>query len=77
MERDDLEPKEQIVPKSPLSRHFIQAPVGRCYDAGFGSVRLRCSDWSEFTAFKETQQFRLQRERKVTDFIEEYGPLSG
>ena len=38
---------------------------------------LYCSDPRELSAFQKAQQFGLQREWQVPDFVEKYGTISG
>ena len=68
LERTDA--KKQVVTEASCRDAGLEIPVGRCDYAKRSLHGLIATDRQDFTLLKRSQQFHLQRQRDVGDFVE-------
>ena len=77
MDREDVEPKEKILPETPFFDLGLEVTVGRCYDSSIGFDGPVASNALKTSLLKDTQQFYLNRRGEIADFVEEKGTVHG
>ncbi len=77
LDREDVEPVEQIRAKPLRVDHFLKIDVRRGHQARVGAERARVAEPFEFTLLQHTEQLGLQFERRLADFVQEYRPAMG
>src|SRR3546814_612586 len=77
LQRDDVQPIEQILPEAAFS-DFTAEVIVRCSDDAYVD-RHRCSRayGPYFMLFQNSQQLGLRRERHVADFVKKYRAAVG
>src|SRR5437660_481831 len=73
--REDINTMKQILSKFPLFHEFIEIAMRGNNHPYIYSDRLISADAFYLALFEHAQQFCLHRQRHVTDFIEEDGPV--
>ena len=78
-ERGDLhhhlgKPVIEVVAETLRRDHRVQVSMRRAHDAGIDRDRLAPADSFDRTLLQKAQQFDLQRQRNVADFVEEERP---
>ncbi len=77
LDRDDVQPVEQIFAELALFHHLAEIDVGRRDDPDVHLDRLHAAEAHEVALLDDAQQLRLRLERDVADFVEEDAPLVG
>src|SRR5215471_8835640 len=71
MDREDVQPIVEVVAEALAVDHLQQVPVGRRDDAHVDFDRPRAAEALELLLLEHPQQFRLELESNLADFIEE------
>src|SRR5215472_5828377 len=77
MQLHDVQPVVEILPEFPLVHHLSQLLMRSANQANVNAGGLIAPEALELSFLKEPQEFRLQSEAKVPDFIEKQGPMIG
>ena len=77
LDRDDVQPVEQILAEPPVLHHLPQVDVGRGDDADVDLDRLHAAEAHELALLDHAQQLGLRLERDVADLVEEDAALVG
>ena len=71
LDADDIQPVEQILAEGLLRDLLFEVLVRRRDDAHIGLQRFVAADAGEFALLQDAQDFALERQRHVADFVEE------
>ena len=71
LDRDDVEPVEQVLAELALLHHLAQVAVGRGDDAHVHAQRAGAAEPLELVLLEHAQDLRLRARAHVADFVEE------
>ena len=77
LDRDDVQPVEQVLAELAFLHHLAQVDVGRGDDPDVDLDRLHAAEAREVALLDHAQQLRLRLERDVADLVEEDAALVG
>src|SRR5437899_6002445 len=77
LDSDDVEPEIKIFAESAIGDAFLEVATGGGDDAHLGFARDIFAEPLIFTFLKQTEQFGLNLDREIADFIEEQGAARG
>src|SRR5690606_14926936 len=66
---------EEVLPERARLDFGSEIAVGRADDANIDLLFFGGSDWSDCSFLQGSQEFRLQRQRHLADFVEKQGAL--
>ncbi|EXI71617.1 MAG: hypothetical protein AW10_04272 [Candidatus Accumulibacter appositus] len=70
VDREDIQPVEQVLPEQTCAHHFGQWTMGGGDDPDFGLAQFRGTHPAIGASFQQPQQLDLDRERDVAQFVE-------
>ena len=76
MQFDDIQSVIEILTEFSLLNHLGKALIGRGYHAQVNFNALVTSQAFKFPLLEHPQEFRLQSEREIADFVQEKSRLS-
>src|SRR4029079_14994858 len=77
LEPCDVQPIEEVSPKTIVGYGRLQGRVCPCNDPGVKSALFRPSQTAETSVFYHPQELRLQLEGQLSNFVEKHGAGSG
>src|SRR5688572_24124062 len=77
MDFDDVEPVVQILPELATAQGQLEVPIGRGNDPGVHVNHVVAADSTEAEILKNVQQFGLEPEGELADFVEIEGTAVG
>ena len=77
MDREDVQPVEQVRPELLLLDELAEIAVGRRDQPRVAAQRARAAQPLELALLQHAQQLRLQLQRDLADLVEEHGALVG
>src|SRR5262245_54878455 len=70
-DREHVEPVVEVDAVLGPPYHVLEVPIGGCDQSYIDTMGLRAAEALKFLLLEHAQQFRLQRERNIADFVEE------
>src|SRR6185436_18987016 len=77
VDRHDREPKIQVFTKRAVVHHLAEIAMGRRDEAHVDLAMCRFAEAPDRTRLERAEELRLERERKLTNFVEEDGATLG
>ena len=74
---EDVQPVIEVLAKPTVGEHLSEVAIRGADHPDIDTQRPAAAEWPELPLLQHTQQFRLHREGKVPDLIEEQAPAVG